>query len=85
MKLAKVKGSDITTSHAVHIVWDANTGQAELTQDNWGDRAVVTNVEDISPTLVLLTVAPDDTDTIEYVEATKDIEYTVDKEDKWRA
>ena len=80
----KIKGGNITTAHAVHIAWqedERHPGHYNipvLTEDDWGDRAVVVKVEDINKALVLLTVAPDCSDTLEQVEAVKSVEYTVE-------
>ena len=84
----KIKGGNITTAHAVYIAWrddERYPGQfifPVLTEDDWGDRAVVVKVEDINKALVLLTVAPDGTDTLEQVEAVKSVEYAVEEQEK---
>lgn len=80
--MTTVKGREITTSHTVHISYSADerTGQfiwPELTTDDWGDPAVVVEVEPQGDGTIKLTVAPDHTDTLEYVEADSDTEYEV--------
>lgn len=66
-----VAGGEITTAHRVHISYpNGGTDTVNLTTDDWGDPAVVVNVEPLADGQhVLLTVAPDDTDTLEYAVA----------------
>lgn len=85
-KLTTVKGGDITTAHTVHICYTADdrTGQfiwPELTADDWGDPAVVVKVEPINAAKVLLTVAPNHSESLEQVEALITGIYTVVEEE----
>ena len=78
------RGDAIDTSCAVFIVYReddrGNFRIAELGEDDWGDRAVVVDAKVCGgdDNCRIFTVAPDETDTLEYVHAQDGVRYAVE-------
>lgn len=75
-----VTGRELCSRDTVHIAWRPNEeNRCVLTRDSWGDRAPIVDWQTCQTHegCRVLTVAPDDTDTLEYPHAADNESYAV--------